>query len=118
MTYVVCNTQQRHCQAFFHLCQVSLALCQLLDSGSVITQLNKHDGDEVLEVQLLGIFLRYKDDEYIVGLAGQKLMMLSEESKCNAEIILFGSNDYVDEIVTLLCSTDRMKSPKYAKLEF
>lgn len=51
----------------------------------LITQIQ---GQENIVVQLLGIFLGYRKDDYITGLAGEKLLMFSKESKSNAKIIL------------------------------
>ncbi|KAF7105554.1 hypothetical protein CFC21_106348 [Triticum aestivum] len=53
--------------------------------------ITKIQGQENIVVQLLGIFLGYRKDDYITGLAGEKLLMLSKESKSNAKTILEGN---------------------------
>uniref|UniRef100_N1QVP8 Uncharacterized protein n=1 Tax=Aegilops tauschii TaxID=37682 RepID=N1QVP8_AEGTA len=60
------------------------------------------DREDII-VQLLDIFMCYRKDDYVTGLAGEKLLVLSKETKSNAKIILQAISCYdVKEIIRLL----------------
>ncbi|KAF7046876.1 hypothetical protein CFC21_055871 [Triticum aestivum] len=77
--------------------------------------ITKIQGQENIVVQLLGIFLGYRKDDYITGLAGEKLLMLSKESKINAKTILEGkiileqNGDSAQRIIGALYFEERNK---------
>ncbi|XBI77596.1 hypothetical protein VPH35_070664 [Triticum aestivum] len=72
---------------------------RILAMKVLITQIQDQEN---IVVQLLGIFIDYRKADYITKLAGERLLMLSKESKSNVKIVLEANTGSVEKIIMFL----------------
>ncbi|XBI77605.1 hypothetical protein VPH35_070679 [Triticum aestivum] len=89
LTCVQCHKER-------HILAMKVLITQIQDKENIV-------------VQLLGIFIDYRKDEYTTMLAGEKLLTLSKESRSNAKVILEAKDGSVEKIIRLFLNEGNEK---------